>query len=96
MTEVMRTLTKSQKEAQEMPDYVTKLAEEFKQLRVNRDREEKVRAKGACVGEAQNKLWRAEITSLSERIKDQGENTSERRDSVGTPVERQLQRQSQG
>ena len=32
MTEVMSTLTKSQKEAQEMSDCVTKLAEEIKQL----------------------------------------------------------------
>ena len=49
MTEVMSALTKSQKEAQEMSDYVTKLAEEIKQLRVSRSREETVRAKGACV-----------------------------------------------
>ena len=36
MTEVMNTLTKSQKEAQDMSDYVTKLAEEIKQLRGSR------------------------------------------------------------
>ena len=43
MTEVMSTLTKSQKEAQEMSDYVTKLAEEIKQLKGSRAREETVR-----------------------------------------------------
>ena len=95
MTEVMSTLPKSQQEAQEMSDYVTKLAEEIKQLRVSRAREETVRAKGACVGEAQNKLVRAEIKSLSERNKDQGENTAERWDSVKIPVERPWQRQGQ-
>ena len=58
MTEVMSALTKSQKEAQEMSDYVTKFAEEIKQLRVSRAREETVRAKRACVGEAQKKLAR--------------------------------------
>ena len=88
MTEVRSTLTKSQKEAQEMSDCVAKLAEEIKQLKCSRAREETVRAKGACVGEAQNKPVRAEIKSLSERIKDQGENTAERWDSVKTPVER--------
>ena len=80
-TEVMSALTKSQKEAQEMSDYVTKLAEEIKQLRVSRAREETVRAKEACAGEARKKLEHAEIP---ERIKDQGENTSERQDSVKT------------
>ena len=95
MTEVMSALTKSQKEAQDMSDYVTKLAEEIKQLRGSRDREETVRAKWACVGEAQNKLVRAEIKSLSERIKDQGENTAERWDSVKISVERPWQRQGQ-
>ena len=66
MTEVMSTLTRSQKEAQEMSDYVTKLAEEIKQLRVSRARKETVRAKEACVGEARKKLEHAEI---QERIK---------------------------
>ena len=61
MTEVMCTLTKSQKEAQEMSDCVTKLAEEIKQLRVSRAREETVRAKAACVVGAQKKLARAPI-----------------------------------
>ena len=95
MTEVRSTLTKSQKEAQEMSDCVTKLAEEIKQLRGSRDREVTVRAKGACVGDAQNKLVRAEIKSLSERIKDQGENTAERWDSVKILVERPWQRLGQ-
>ena len=45
MTEVRSTLTKSQKEAQEMSDCVTKLAEEIKQLKGSRAREETVRAK---------------------------------------------------
>ena len=53
-------------------------------------------AKAASVGGAQKELARAEVKSLQERINYQGENTSERRDSVGTTVERQLQRQSQG
>ena len=83
MTEVMSTLTKPHNEAQEMSDYETKLAGKIKQLRVSRDREETVRAKGACVGEAQKKLARAEIKSLSERIMDQGENVSERQDQSG-------------
>ena len=61
MTEVMSTLTKSQKEAQEISDCVTKLAEEINQLRGSRAREETVRAKGACVGGAQKKLAHAEI-----------------------------------
>ena len=74
MTEVTSALTKSQKEAQEMSDSVTKLAEEIKQLKVSRAREETVRAKGACVGEARKKLAHAEIT---ERIKYYGENVSE-------------------
>ena len=95
MTEVRSILTKSQKEAQEMSDCVTKLAEEIKQLKGSRAREETVRAKGACVGDARNKLVRAEIKSLSERNKDQGENTAERWDSVKTPVERPWQRQGQ-
>ena len=68
MTEVRSILTKSQKEAQEMSDCVTKLAEEIKQLRCSRAREETVRAKNACVGEAQKKLVHSEIP---ERIKDQ-------------------------
>ena len=85
MTEVRSILTKSQKEAQEMPDCVTKLAEEIKQQRGSRDMEETVRAKGACVGEARKKLAHGEIP---ERIKDQGENTAERWDSVKIPVER--------
>ena len=72
MTEVMSTLTKSQKEAQEMTDYVTKLAEEIKQLRGSRAREETVRATGAYFGGAQKKLARAEIESLPEIIKNQG------------------------
>ena len=72
------------------------LAEELKQLRVSRAREETVRAKAACVGGAQKNLARTETKSLSERIKSQGENASERRDSVGTAVERPWQRQSQG
>ena len=63
-----------------MTDYVTKLAEEIKQLRGSRAREEAVRAKGACVGEAQKKLALAEIP---ERIKYQGENVSERQDQSG-------------
>ena len=96
MTEVMSALTKSEKEAQEMSGSVMELAEEIKQLRVSRARGETVRAKTACVGGAQEKLARAEIKSLPERINYQGENTSERRDSVGTPVQRQLQRKSQG
>ena len=96
MTEVIITLTKSQKEAQEMSGYVMELAEEIKQLRVSRAREETVRAKVASVGDAQKKLARAEIKPLQERIKYQGENMSERRDSVGTTVERPLQRHSQG
>ena len=84
MTEVISTLTKSQKEAQEMSDYVTKLAEEIKQLRVSRAREETVRAKGACVGEARKKLAHAWIP---ERIKYQGENVSETQDQSGTLYE---------
>ena len=80
MTEVMSALTKSQKEAQEMSDYVTKLAEEIKQLRVSRAREETVRAKWACVGEARKKLAHAVIP---ERIKYQGENVSERQGQSG-------------
>ena len=88
----MNTLTKSQKESQEMTDYVTKLAEEIKQLRGSRDREETVRAKGACVGEARKKLVPEEIP---ERIKYQGENTAERWDSVKISVERPWQRQGQ-
>ena len=82
MSEVMSALTKSQNEAQEMSESVTKLAEENKQLRVSRARDETVRAKAASVGGAQDKLARAEIKSLPERINYQGENTSERRDSV--------------
>ena len=96
MSEVMDALTKSQKEAQEMSESVTRLAEEIKQLRVSRARDETVRAKAACVGGAQEKMARPETKSLSERIKSQGENASERRDSVGTAGERPLQRQSQG
>ena len=69
MTEVRSILTKSQKEAQEMSDCVTKLAEEIKQLKGSRAREETVRAKAACVVEAQKKLARAEIKSIRERIK---------------------------
>ena len=79
-----------------MSESVTKLAEEIKQLRVSRAREETVMAKAASVGGAQKKLARAEVNSLPERINYQGENTSERRDSVETPGERPLQRQSQG
>ena len=79
-----------------MSDSVTKFAEENEQLRVSKAREETVRAKAACVGGAQKKLERAEIKSLPERNKYQEENMSERRDSVRTPVERPLQRQSQG
>ena len=74
---------------------MSKVVQEIKQLRVSRAREETVRAKRACVGGSQKKLARAEIKSLSERIKDQGENTAERRDSVKTPVERPWQRQGQ-
>ena len=91
----MSALTKSQNEAQEMSESVKELAEELKQLRISRAREETVRAKWACVGEARKKPARAETKSLSERIKDQGENTAERRDSVKTPVERPWQRQGQ-
>ena len=96
MSEVMSALTKSEKEAQEMSESVTRLAEELKQLRVSRDREETVRAKAACVGGAQKKLARVEIKSLPEGAEYQGENELERRDSVGTPGERPLQMQSQG
>ena len=88
MSEVMSALTKSEKEAQEMSESVMELAEELKQMRVSRAREETVRAKAACVGGAQKKLARAEVKSLPEGTEYQGENTSERRDSVGTPVER--------
>ena len=59
MSEVMSALTKSEKEAQEMSESVMELAEELKQLRVSRAREEPVRAKAACVGGAQEKLARA-------------------------------------
>ena len=79
-----------------MSDSVTKLAEEIEQLRVSRAREETVRAKGACVGEARKKPGRAEVKPLPEGTEYQGENMSERRNSVGTPVERPLKRQSQG
>ena len=96
MSEVMSALTKSEKEAQEMSGSVMELAEEIKQLRVSRAREETVRAKAACVGGAQKKLARAEIKSLPEGTEYQGGNMSERRDSMGTPGERPLQRQSQG
>ena len=95
MTQVMRALLLSQKEAQEISDSVTKLAEEIKQLRVSRAREETVRAKVPCVGGAPKKPERVEIKSLPERIKYQGENMSERRDSLNTSVERPLQRQDQ-
>ena len=95
-TDVMNAQTKSQKEAQEMSGSVMELAEEIKQLRVSRAREETLRAKAACVGGAQKKLARAEIKSLPEGTEYQGENMSERRDSVGTTGERPLQRQSQG
>ena len=71
------------------------LAEEIKQLRVSRAREWTVRYKAASVGGAQKKLARAEIKSLSERIKDQGENTAERQDSVKISVARPWQRQGQ-
>ena len=80
MSEVMGALTKSEKEAQEMSESVMELAEELKQLRVSRAREETVRAKAACVGGAQKKLARAEIKSLPEGVKSQGENASERWD----------------
>ena len=62
LTVVMSAMTKSQKEAQEMSDSVTKLAEEIKQLRISRAREETVRAKAACVGGAMRN-----IKSLSEK-----------------------------
>ena len=94
MTEVMGALTKSQKEAQDMSGSVMELAEEIKQLRASRAREETVRAKAASAGGAQKKLARAEVKSLQEGIKHQGENMSERLDSVGTTVEWPLQRQS--
>ena len=55
-----------------------------------------MRAKAAYVGGAQENVTRAEIKSLPEGINYQGENMSEMRDSVGTTVERPLQRQSQG
>ena len=50
MIEVMSALTKPQKEAQEMSGSVMELAEENKQPRGSRAREETVRAKNACVG----------------------------------------------
>ena len=53
-------------------------------------------AKAASVGGAQKKLARAEIKSLPEGTKYQEDNMPEGRGSVGTPVERPLQRQSQG
>ena len=53
ITEVTSALDKSQTYAQEMSDYVTKLAEEIKQLRTSRAREETARAKEACDGGAQ-------------------------------------------
>ena len=59
MSEVMSALTKSQNEAQEMSESVMELAEELKQLRVSRAREETVRAKAASVGGAQRN-WRAQ------------------------------------
>ena len=76
MTEVKSALKKSQKDAQEMSNSVTKLTEDIKQLRASRTREETVIAKEACVGGAQTKLAlnhmlyeRAEIKSLLEVIK---------------------------
>ena len=57
MSEVMGALTKSEKEAQEMSGSVMELAEELKQLRVSRAREETVRVKAACVGGAQKNQW---------------------------------------
>ena len=95
MTEVVSAMTKSQTEAQEMSDSVTNVAEEIKQLRVSRAMKETVRAKVPCVGGAPKKPERVEIKSLPERIKYQGENMSERWDSLKTSVERQLQRQDQ-
>ena len=66
MSEVMSALTKSEKEAQEMSESVMEFAEELKQLRVSRARDEPVMAKAACVGGALKKLARAEIKSLPE------------------------------
>ena len=82
MIEVMSALTKSQKEAQDVSGYVMELTEDIKQLRVSRAREETLRSKAASVGGSQKKLARAEIKSLPEGIKYQGENMSERRDSA--------------